>query len=367
MTIRDVVRASAAITAVCAVVACGEDTPTAPADPVLTTIVVTPSTVQLDALGASTGLTAEAFDETGAAMTSTFVWTSSDSAVVTVSSGSVTAVDNGAATITASASGVTGDASVTVAQIPATITVTPDTATLDLGATIDLVAQILDSNANLVTGVTGTWASSDTAVATVTSGGQVVGIAQGTSTVSYAAASLSDSSAITVTGQLPPLGISIDFETEANGSAVCGGPLTCWVSDEWSAWGVVFDFVDVGAGGGQGTPTIAGAVGSRLLSNDRTGVSCCALTGSQLMIFSDDLDSADFDIQWPSGLFAGAPVITVYDVPGAVVGGATITRTATPGPGSFTTEAVSVESPVPIGSIKVGPVGGIIYLDNLTY
>ena len=83
------------------------------------------------------------------------------------------------------------------------------------------------------------------------------------------------------------------------------------------------------------------------------------------MIFSANLDSVDFDLLWPSAL-QFLPTITVYDVSGTTVANASVDRSATTGP-SFTTEAVRVVSPVPIGRIKIGPVGAIFYLDNIVF
>ena len=79
----------------------------------------------------------------------------------------------------------------------------------------------------------------------------------------------------------------------------------------------------------------------------------------------EDLSSADFDLRWPAGLLIEPP-ITVYDVTGAVVPNAVVQRSGTQ-VGSQMQESISVESPVPIGRIKLGPVGGIMYVDNLIY
>lgn len=83
------------------------------------------------------------------------------------------------------------------------------------------------------------------------------------------------------------------------------------------------------------------------------------------MILSVDFDSADFDLRWPAAM-ANEPVITVYDGSGVVVQNVTIDRPSTP-LGGVIEASVSVMSPVPIGRIKVGPIGGIMYIDNVVY
>jgi len=73
---------------------------TEPAASVPTTIVLSASTVSLNAIGASQPLTATVRDQNGKAITNAVVtWSSSNTAVATVSStGLVTAVANGTAT-----------------------------------------------------------------------------------------------------------------------------------------------------------------------------------------------------------------------------------------------------------------------------
>ena len=66
------------------------------------------------------------------------------------------------------------------AQVPvATVTVSPATASVAVGGTQQLTAQLKDANANLLTGRTVTWSSGNTAVATVSSTGLVTAVAAG--------------------------------------------------------------------------------------------------------------------------------------------------------------------------------------------
>ncbi|WP_420634967.1 Ig-like domain-containing protein [Candidatus Palauibacter sp.] len=102
--------------------ACGDgatEPPTPPPDPLRpTSVMVTPATAQLGAMGATVQLIAEVRDQNGQAMAGAAVtWASGSAAVATVSgSGLVTAAGNGTATITATAGSASGTATVTVAQ-----------------------------------------------------------------------------------------------------------------------------------------------------------------------------------------------------------------------------------------------------------
>ncbi len=95
--------------------ACGDGAtePSSPDAPRPTTVLVTPSTPRLRALGTTVQLRARVLDQTGLTMHGTTVsWSSNDALVATVDgSGLVKAVANGTATITATATITTGSAS----------------------------------------------------------------------------------------------------------------------------------------------------------------------------------------------------------------------------------------------------------------
>ena len=109
---------------------CGDDTAapdpsTAPDPPHATAVTVSPSTANLDAIGASALLEAVVTDQRGNAMAQAPVtWSSSAPNVAAVSStGLVTAVANGSVTITATSGSAQGRADVVVAQAAATIAI----------------------------------------------------------------------------------------------------------------------------------------------------------------------------------------------------------------------------------------------------
>src|SRR5437867_2886670 len=121
-------------------------------------------------IGATVRLTGVTKDSAGNLLTRrTVSWMTSNNAVATVSaSGVVTGVAAGSATITATSDGQSGTAAMTVTNVPvARVTVTPLIASLLMGATVQLTATRTDANGTALSGRTVTWATSNTAVATV--------------------------------------------------------------------------------------------------------------------------------------------------------------------------------------------------------
>jgi uncharacterized protein YjdB len=185
--------------------ACNSYTPPAgtPTQPAVATVAISPAAASL-AVGATQQLTATAKDASGTTISGkTFTWASSNTAVATVnSSGLVTGRAGGTATITASVDGKNGTASITVtaaAPTVATVSVTPASASVAVGATQQLTATARDAAGTTISGKTFTWASSNTAVATVSSAGLVTGRAGGSATITATVDGKSGQSAITVT------------------------------------------------------------------------------------------------------------------------------------------------------------------------
>ena len=120
------------------------------------------------------------------ATSKTVTWTSSNTAVATVSGGKITGVAPGTATITAkTTNGLTATVKVTVSENPNIIrpmgvSVSPTSLTLTEGDTYTVSATVTPSNA---TNKTVTWSSADTSVATVSSSGVVTAVAEGSTTI----------------------------------------------------------------------------------------------------------------------------------------------------------------------------------------
>lgn len=116
-------------------------------------------------------------------------WSSSASAVASVSnSGLVTAHAPGQAIITAASGSRSGIATINVAPDPiASIAVAPTNDTLFIGETVQLVATMRDANDNIVTDRQITWTSASPAIASVSGTGLVTGVGGGTTTVTASA------------------------------------------------------------------------------------------------------------------------------------------------------------------------------------
>ncbi len=113
----------------------------------------------------------------------TLGWSSSNTAVATVSGGTVTFVKQGTATITVSGSGVSATAGVTVtAPAPPTVSavvVTPTSVNMTVGQSTQLTASAVDASGNPMSGATISWSSSNTGMATVSGTGMVRAVVAG--------------------------------------------------------------------------------------------------------------------------------------------------------------------------------------------
>src|SRR5207247_8917351 len=87
---------------------------------------------------------------------------------------------------------------VAVVVLVASVTVTPRPATVGIGQTVQLTATPKDANGNVLTGRVVTWASNNTAVATVGSTGLVSGVAQGQATITATSEGKTGTAAMTV-------------------------------------------------------------------------------------------------------------------------------------------------------------------------
>ncbi len=181
----------------------------------LSSIAVTPASGSALNIGSTRQLAATGTYSDGgtAILASGLTWTSSATSIATVSSsGLVTAVAAGSTTITAVEAGVSSvPVTVTVAAAPVvlnTLTLSPvSTAALAIAGTQQLTATGHYSDGSAAPVSSGiTWASSNTAVATVSGSGLVTGVAAGTATISASvgAVSASPAASVTVTASVTP-------------------------------------------------------------------------------------------------------------------------------------------------------------------
>ena len=213
-------------------------------------IVIVPMEATLMSIGATVQLEATVLDGNGQPVAGAVVtWQSSDDAVATVSAqGLVTAVGNGVSRITATSGSALAGIDVTVMQTAGSIVIEPEEVTLmSLGATVQLVATVLDGNGQPVAGAVVTWESGDEAVATVSAQGLVTAVnngavritaRSGSATVGIEVTVMQESVSIVIdpqTATLMSIGATVQLEStvlDGNGQPVAGAVVIWQSSDE---------------------------------------------------------------------------------------------------------------------------------------
>lgn len=190
------------------------------------TVAVTPATSSLP-VGQTAQLTATASDASGNALSGrSITWTSSASAVATVSTtGVVTAVNEGSATITATAEGKSGTAQITVTGRPvASVIITPQIANVLVGQTSQFTAAVRDASGTTLTGRTVSWTTSNTAIATISASGLLTAVAPGSVIVTATSEGVSAQATANITAATPTTTIVVtnqlidDVVISANGT-----------------------------------------------------------------------------------------------------------------------------------------------------
>lgn len=205
----------------------GGDRVSAPPPPAITSVAVSPGTVDLQGVGATAAVSATIAP--GGA-TGTISWRSDNTSIATVSetgsNATVTAVAAGTTRVIATAGGISGSTTVTVTPIVRSISTGSPTASVVVGGTTALTATLV-SDPGAPTGLT--WTSNAEAIATVSTGGVVSGVAPGTATITVASSampSIATSVAVTVTYPvvrrvtITPANVSILQNTTRQMSAV---------------------------------------------------------------------------------------------------------------------------------------------------
>ena len=181
-----------ALTLIATVTACSSESSTGPDRPI-TAVTITPGTASI-VVGQTVQLVAAI---TGGFSNPIVTWSSSNTSVATVTdSGTIVAKALGSTTISAKAGSITGTATITVITGVTGVTVTPATTALVVGQSSQLSATVSGS---YLQPPTLTWASSNSAIASVDATGRITAKAAGTATISAVAAGVSGSTAVTVT------------------------------------------------------------------------------------------------------------------------------------------------------------------------
>ena len=177
------------------------------------TIAISPSSTQELMVGEMVTFMAMARTAAGAVRGDvSFTWTSSDTTVVTITSGGVaTAVGAGMASVKAAADGKESSAvTINVAEPPppepviASVSVTPEEATIEEGQTQQFEAMAATADGESVPDVAFMWSSSDEMVATVDSTGLAMGVGDGDVMITATADGVSGMASLTVNEPPPP-------------------------------------------------------------------------------------------------------------------------------------------------------------------
>ena len=129
------------------------------------------------------------------------VWSTSSSAVATVSAnGVVRAVAPGETMVIATVGGVQGQAPLTVVQVPiARVSISPVAVRMVRGATLQLTATALNFSGQALPDRTIRWTSADASKATVTASGMVTAVSPGVTTIVATGELVSASAVVTIT------------------------------------------------------------------------------------------------------------------------------------------------------------------------
>ncbi|MEO6210820.1 MAG: Ig-like domain-containing protein, partial [Gemmatimonadaceae bacterium] len=171
-------------------------------------------------VGQAVQLTATTKDGSGNTLTGrTIVWDGSDDNVASVSSnGRVTAIAPGTLTVTATSEGKTGTATIVVLAVPvASVTISPTSASVLVGSsTAPFTAVAKDGSGNVLNGRTITFASSNTAVATVdATTGVATGVAPGTTSITASSEGKTSINATLTVSAVPVASVTISPTTQS--------------------------------------------------------------------------------------------------------------------------------------------------------
>jgi hypothetical protein len=356
----------------------------------LQSIDVTPAAASA-AAGSATQLTATGMlsDGTHADITDQVTWTSSNTAIAMVSaSGMVTGVAVGSATVSASVLGVTGSTTYNVtAAVLASIEVTPPILRIAAGRSALMTATGVYSDNSTQNLTQVTWASSNSAVASVSPGGVATAVGVGTATITATSGGIAGSTTLTVTSavlasiQVTPAtpsvakGLSQQFIATGIFSDNSKQDLTTQVSwsSSSSAVATISESGGLATGAGVGSASISATIGS--ISGSTTfNVTAALLTAIQVTpatpsiakglvkqfnatgIFTDNstLDLT-FQVTWNSSNTAAASVSNAAASAGTVTAVAPGSATIAANLGSISGSTSVTVTPATLVSIQLTP------------
>ena len=172
-----------------------------PVQVVVSRIAVGPPATSITRLGATTQLSATAYDAKNATVPNVpFTWSSADSQVATVTdAGLVRAVDEGTVAITAEADSVAGVSSVVVTQVASQVRLLPELDTLHtVGRSVQFLAIAFDDTGGVIRTARPRWSSSNASVARVDSAGVATATGGGTASIVARVGTAADTATLVV-------------------------------------------------------------------------------------------------------------------------------------------------------------------------
>ena len=311
-------------------------------------------------------------------------WSTEDPRVATVTDGNLlTAVGVGETVIVAERDGEVGRASLQVTEPPpaavATVTVTLNSGTIAVAQQTSAAAVLRDAGGNVLTGRVVTWSSSNTAVATVTPDGQLLGLAPGAATITATSEGRSGSATLSVTPPvvasitLAPTVVSMTVGQSATVSATlrdAGGAVITGRAPTWTSASATIATVNgsgsitgVAAGSTQVTASADGvsatvavtitAVGTPVVSVSPTTATVVAGQSTTLVATMRDAagNTMPSTFAWTSSNTSVATVNASGVVQGVAPGVASVVATAD---GRSASATVTV-TPVPVASVTLAP------------
>lgn len=200
-----------------------------PPTPTVTQVTISPGSATIIA-GQTATFTAQPKDASGNPVNGLVVgWSINDPSVAQVSNGLVTALKPGSATLTATSGSVSQTAALTIIPAVSTVTVTPTPNALTTGQTVQLTASLQDANGGTITGRTVTWASSNDAIASVSTTGLVTAKALGSANITASVEGKTGTAVVNVN----PVSVARVAITPASGTVSVGKTLqlTATLSD----------------------------------------------------------------------------------------------------------------------------------------
>ena len=158
--------------------------------------------------GARGTVTVRVLDAQGRVLTGRAVqWRSSNTSVATVSTGgSVTGVGAGSATIIATSEGHSASIAVAVSPVAvASVAIAPSSTSVMVGAARQFTAEVRDASGAVLPGRTVVWSTNSPSIVSVSSTGNVVGVAPGTAQVTVSSGGRSASATVTVQSAPAPV------------------------------------------------------------------------------------------------------------------------------------------------------------------